>query len=506
MGGAATCVAGETRACYDGPAGTRNVGLCKAGKQTCSASAGVGTWDPECKGEVVPAKDEVCASDQSQDANCDGVVCGQSVFVLGVGGLGQDSIESVAIDSKGAIVFAGVAEALVLDGHALAPPAGQSMIYAAKLTAKGTVDWVKMLGTGTVTDPNQDEIGIHVAVDGSDRVFVAGHVRDKIDLGGVTAAMTSGTTSPLAFVGELDKSSGAGVWAAALSDSQDSRVDALAVGADGVHVAGFACCGTLSTGAANANLGSTGGFVAHYTLDGAALLIIQLSSSATVHPATAVALSTGGVAVAGRYTGTYTWPGGTLANVAALGDTDAFLALVDLNGEPFAASFGTTKPDALEGLARRADGRLFATGYTSDGVTIGATTLKGHGDTDILLLAAGSKGEAPEGWILGDTKAQRGRAVAVDEAGRLYVGADDAGGGVITFAGVKLAGEGLVLAFDENHGERWGRALAGDVRAIAAGHGKVVAVGAYNATLDAGAKGEITTNGAHDGFLVVFAP
>ena len=48
------CTNGETRACYDGPAGTENVGACKDGKQTC----------------VLPAAAENCCG--ALDANCNG--------------------------------------------------------------------------------------------------------------------------------------------------------------------------------------------------------------------------------------------------------------------------------------------------------------------------------------------------------------------------------------------------------------------------------------------------
>jgi hypothetical protein len=59
---------GGTRACYTGPANTRNVGLCKDGSQTCVAHNEFGTWGP-CTGAVTPAP-EVC--DGTVDRNCNG--------------------------------------------------------------------------------------------------------------------------------------------------------------------------------------------------------------------------------------------------------------------------------------------------------------------------------------------------------------------------------------------------------------------------------------------------
>lgn len=58
-----------TRACYTGPEGTENVGVCHGGAQTCIAvsSSGEAAWG-SCDGEVVPS-DEVC---DGQDNDCDG--------------------------------------------------------------------------------------------------------------------------------------------------------------------------------------------------------------------------------------------------------------------------------------------------------------------------------------------------------------------------------------------------------------------------------------------------
>lgn len=59
------CTDGQTRPCYDGPAGTVNVGMCKPGVQTCVG----GNWAAACNGEVKPST-EVCTD--TLDHNCNG--------------------------------------------------------------------------------------------------------------------------------------------------------------------------------------------------------------------------------------------------------------------------------------------------------------------------------------------------------------------------------------------------------------------------------------------------
>ena len=71
---AGACNDGDTRPCYDGPAGTAGVGVCAKGMQTCTG----GAWPTTCPGEVVPSA-ENCTSpaDESCDghAGCDDPTC-----------------------------------------------------------------------------------------------------------------------------------------------------------------------------------------------------------------------------------------------------------------------------------------------------------------------------------------------------------------------------------------------------------------------------------------------
>jgi len=65
-----SCTFGETRGCYGGPAGTRDVGACRSGVQTCGGDPSMATWGA-CEGEVVPAT-EICTG--LADDDCDGLV------------------------------------------------------------------------------------------------------------------------------------------------------------------------------------------------------------------------------------------------------------------------------------------------------------------------------------------------------------------------------------------------------------------------------------------------
>lgn len=62
-----TCTPKSTRSCYTGVSGTKGVGPCKSGKETCGED---GTWG-QCEGQVLPVP-ENCGT--KADDNCDGKV------------------------------------------------------------------------------------------------------------------------------------------------------------------------------------------------------------------------------------------------------------------------------------------------------------------------------------------------------------------------------------------------------------------------------------------------
>lgn len=61
------CTVGDTRACYSGAAGTKGVGMCQEGTQSCEATTSGAAWGA-CKGEIVPEAEEC----DGKDHDCNG--------------------------------------------------------------------------------------------------------------------------------------------------------------------------------------------------------------------------------------------------------------------------------------------------------------------------------------------------------------------------------------------------------------------------------------------------
>ncbi|WP_437635489.1 hypothetical protein [Sorangium sp. So ce854] len=100
---AETCVPGSVIACYSGPAGTRGVGSCAAGTQTCRPD-GFG-YGP-CTGEVTPV-DEACFT--PEDESCDGEPSCPVLppWARGYGGTGADEGLLIENDAAGNYYVAG---------------------------------------------------------------------------------------------------------------------------------------------------------------------------------------------------------------------------------------------------------------------------------------------------------------------------------------------------------------------------------------------------------------
>lgn len=79
-GAGCACILGATRACYGGPPGTRGVGRCHDGTNTCVSGP---TWSPTCTMEQQPVA-EACSN--GQDDDCDSLVdenCGGTIMCPG---------------------------------------------------------------------------------------------------------------------------------------------------------------------------------------------------------------------------------------------------------------------------------------------------------------------------------------------------------------------------------------------------------------------------------------
>lgn len=171
--GSAVCVPGSVMSCYSGPAATMGVGVCAAGKATCTADgAGYGP----CVGEIDPGE-QVCGS--GLDDDCDGVAsCGKlSQWALVYGGkLADQSENAIAVDAAGNVIVAADYYGTVDFGGGPLSAGGKPLVVA-KLNPGGAHLWSHSFSSTGVL-----YIG-GVAVDAAGDVLIAGSYGGTVDFG-----------------------------------------------------------------------------------------------------------------------------------------------------------------------------------------------------------------------------------------------------------------------------------------------------------------------------------
>ena len=123
------CQSNATQVCYDGPAGTMGVGVCKAGLSTCVG----GAWGP-CLGEQAPAP-EVATSLADESCSKDH---GETLWKVQL----PNSGEKLAVDGQGGAVVV-MRRDVAVAGYELINPASYPELFVARFDATGTFLWGK---------------------------------------------------------------------------------------------------------------------------------------------------------------------------------------------------------------------------------------------------------------------------------------------------------------------------------------------------------------------------
>lgn len=484
-GGAPECaMSGAEQACYSGPEGTENVGICAGGTQTCQPG---GTWG-DCEGEVVPGI-ETCASDADED--CDGKECalwskifgdaneqypldvaidskgnivllgtfsgkidlgggelesigdndlflakfdsdGQHLWSFGYGGPGVQALASMALDSADNIIIAGAYQGtLDFGGKSIAASPGDTDVFIVKITPGGVPAWVHGYGD------DAEQTALDVAVDSKDDILVIGQFEGSMTL---KSTITAGIGADV-WVGHFDGSAGAPLGQIQLDDKATQSAS-LSVGAgpDGTWV----ICGRHGDGAqiGGSVLGGMGSFVARYGADDMPLWGTHLEMNT---PSSVLMNSAGDVVVAGTFVASVNI-GGMM--FTSNGVTDALVAkLAALDGAvKWANAYGGDGADLGPRLAADSKNEIFfATGANSSMISFGGQEIPGKGLKDVFVVALNSDGSHRWSRGFGDATDQYEARIGIDPQGNALVAAAYTNG-TINFGAGDLDSKGQDLA------------------------------------------------------------
>jgi hypothetical protein len=206
------CKPGAVEACYDGPAATRGVGVCRAGKHACLAD---GSGFAACVGEVLPSV-QLC--DTPEDESCDGSspCAGIVRWARSFGdGAAQTADLGASLGVDGILVGGTLQGTVDFGGGAVVPAGAVPSPYLAAFDGDAGLRWIRLLGTfeGTTT--------VSSAFAGPDGgVVAAGWVQGSTDLG---TGKVTGTGDVDGFLLALD-ARGDVRWTKVFTGAGDQRL------------------------------------------------------------------------------------------------------------------------------------------------------------------------------------------------------------------------------------------------------------------------------------------
>ncbi|MFO0755863.1 MAG: nucleotide-binding protein [Byssovorax sp.] len=497
MGPDCACAPGSMKSCYDGPMGTENVGICKAGTQTCAMD---GTGYGPCVGAVFPAF-ENCIKPGDED--CDGIaqMCtGAHVWSKSFGDAGAQTSVAVALTYlRGAVITGSFASTVNFGGGMLAST-GSTDVYVAAFDSGGAHAWSKRFGD------NLAQTGRGVATDPAGNTLLIGDFTGAINFGG-GPLNTAGSTD--VYVAKLDVL-GNHLWSKRFGNASAQSGTAIGSDADGnVIIAGnFAGVIDLGTGPLTSK-GSTDIFVAKLDPTGATLWA-QRFGDASAQTVNALAIDKdGNIAITGALAGGADFGGGVIASA---GSNDVYVAKLNgLGNHLWSKRFGDVSAQSGTGLSFDGDGNLIVVGDEVGTVNFGGGPLTSAGSTDIFIVKFDPMGAHMWSQRFGNASAQNSHGVSVDEVGNAVLvgdlgGAVNFGGGLLTSAG---STDVMIAKFDglgnPIWSQRYGDIAAQNGNAVIATSTTVFMTGTFAGTVNFGG-GPLVSGGTTDIFLARLDP
>jgi hypothetical protein len=373
------CEPGTSVPCYEGPDGTKDVGVCKEGSQVCNAD---GSGYGACEGQVVPSE-ELCSAPEDEDCDGESPLCplthlASTAFDV-VGTNSIDLVDHIAFDPAGnAVISTGFTGEVTVGGMSFqSTGAGDDLILAA-LDPKGGLVWGRAFGGDGV----QDEAG--VAVDAAGNIYVAGNFTTGLNLGAGFAYTSAGGYD--VFVAKLDPM-GQTVKVIVAGDAMGQRIERLAIDEEGnLFVAGtFTGALTFPNGPTlNAASGPTKLFIVKLDPNLETIAALANGGTGTARVSDMTVGGQGNVLLTGDFDGTVSLDG--IAQTA-IGENDVFIG--KLSGADLKAlwvrKFGSQQTDRGKGVDFDSKGNILVSGSYQAEMLLGTFDLISESDESLFV-------------------------------------------------------------------------------------------------------------------------
>ncbi|MEP7119726.1 MAG: hypothetical protein ABJE95_02405 [Byssovorax sp.] len=494
--GGSMCTPGATKACYEGPQGTENMGVCKSGKKTCKDDAL--SYGP-CADQVTPST-ETCAD--TADENCDGHDCVLSSKSFG--DASNQSIAAVTTDASGNVLIAGIFGGAVDFGNGPMISDTTQDVFLAKFDATGKIIWsLHFSSNGSVTATG-------LTTDAMGNCAIVGYFSGDMSLAGSSLSTFAGDSDIYAAKVDPD---GKFKWARRLGSKQLDVPRAVATTSNADIIITGAFQETADFGAGTLT-NSTPGLNDILLLkldgsDGHTVWSKGFGSSSEEEGFSVAVDKNDNIVLTGNYVDKALNLGGSDLAPIGPGKEATFYAKFDKSGNHiWSYRLGAASPGIVR-ISQADDIILTATYYAS--LDLGINTIANNGGADLLVAKSGPGGSFTWAYGFGGPGNDSG-SLAVDAAGgitlamnfqqEMLLGVDklvSAGGFDIALARLNSAGNFL-----------WTRRFGGPgnesaLPAASLLSGESILAGGMDESFDFG-DGPLVFKGGQDMFLARFAP
>ncbi|MFN8358308.1 MAG: SBBP repeat-containing protein [Candidatus Kapaibacterium sp.] len=335
-------------------------------------------------------------------------------WVTASGSTGDDSGQSIALDSTGNSYVVGTFTNDISLGGTTLKSNGNSDIFVAKYSSDGSVLWAKNFG-GTAED-----IGYSIACEPGGTLVITGSFMTNAIFGKDTVKSAGGTD---VFLCKLS-SAGSVQWVQRFGSTTDDAGRGITVDDKGNYYVAGAFTDKITFPGTKAgtitSAGATDIFLAKYSTTGEALWAKRCGGTSYDEARALCFDKNGFIDMAGFFWGTATFPGGTATDLTSAGNYDCFVSQYSLDGVPqWARKAGGSSDDEPNAITVDDTGTIFVTGFYTGTATFSTDySLKLGG----MFLAKYTIDGFSEGAVrVGNTEADMGRGVTLDKSGNVYV-------------------------------------------------------------------------------------
>ena len=308
---------------------------------------------------------------------------GNLVWFATFGGSGTDTPNDIAVDANGNVFVTGqFVDDFTFNGNTVTSN-GSDDVFIAKLNANGTPAWLSTFGS------TFGDIGRGLALDASGNCYVTGNARGVSTVGTVTLSAPGNNYD--AF---LVKFTNAGVaqWAHSIGGNDSDYAYGLSADSAGnTYMVGF-FHNSITIGATELVASGTlysDAFVAKFDDTGNAQWAKKIGAEGSDGAYGVANDANGNTFVVGDFNSNVSI-GGT--GLFSAGSSDGFVTKLDTDGNfLWADRIGGTGIDHGYGVAVHSNGNCFVTGFYSEEMTVGTTTLTNNGDFDVYVVRYGNE-------------------------------------------------------------------------------------------------------------------